>query len=146
MLRLRPPQLFSSRLYLQNQVPISALLFHQNCTFGFHSGSTSFSTMAAAARRLADKTILITGASSGIGRSTALEFARTAPSSNMRLILTARREANLAELKDEISREVGDGVKVLTKRLDVSDAADVRGFVGSLPEEWKEVDVLLNNA
>src|SRR4029434_9711441 len=72
-------------------------------------------TMAssAAAKRLAGKTVVVTGASSGIGRSTALEFARTAPSNDLRLILTARRIDSLKELADQIKSEVGDGVKVL---------------------------------
>lgn len=100
----------------------------------------------AAAKRLAGKTIVITGASSGIGRSTALEFARTAPNSSLRLILTARRDDVLKELAAEINKEVGDGVKVLPVKLDVSDADAVRGFVGNLPEEWRDIHVLVNNA
>lgn len=95
--------------------------------------------------RLEGKTIVITGASSGIGRSTAIEFARTAPK-NLRLVLTARRADVLEEVKAEIKKEVGDGVKVLAVKLDVSDPEAVRGFVGGLPEEFREVDVLVNNA
>ncbi|KAH7322962.1 hypothetical protein B0I35DRAFT_450146 [Stachybotrys elegans] len=103
------------------------------------------SSASAAAKRLAGKTILITGASSGIGRSTALEFARTSPS-DLRLILTARRVDELQILAAEITKEVGDGVKVLPVKLDVSDAAAVKGFVPSLPEEWQDINVLVNNA
>lgn len=95
--------------------------------------------------RLEGKTIVITGASSGIGRSTAVEFARTAPK-NLRLVLTARRVDVLEQVKEEIRKEVGDGVKVLAVKLDVSDPEAVRGFVGGLPEEWREIDVLVNNA
>ncbi len=97
------------------------------------------------AQRLAGKTILITGASSGIGRSTAFEFARTSPN-DLRLILTARREETLKEIAKEIAKEVGNGVKVLPVRLDVSDPEDVRGFVTRLPEGWADIDVLVNNA
>lgn len=106
-----------------------------------------FRTMSSSAmgKRLTGKTILITGASSGIGRSTALEFARTAPS-NLRLILTARRDDKLKEIAEEIKKEVGDGVKVLPFKLDVSNADEVRGFVKALPEEWRAIDVLVNNA
>lgn len=100
---------------------------------------------AAAAKRIAGKTILVTGASSGIGRSTALEFARTAPQ-DLRLILTARRIDSLKELAAQIADEVGAGVKVLPVKLDVSKPEEVRGFVGSLPEEWRNIDVLVNNA
>ncbi|KAL8718799.1 MAG: hypothetical protein Q9225_004109 [Loekoesia sp. 1 TL-2023] len=99
----------------------------------------------AMARRLEGKTILITGASSGIGRSTALEFAMTAPR-NLKLILTARRISSLNALADEIEKKVGSGVQVLPLRLDVSKPDEVRGFVGSLPPEFKEIDVLVNNA
>jgi 3-hydroxy acid dehydrogenase/malonic semialdehyde reductase len=100
---------------------------------------------SAMARRLEGKTILITGASSGIGRSTALEFARTAPK-DLRLILTARRIDTLEEVKKDIQKECGDGVKVLCVKLDVSSPEEVRGFVPGLGEEWKEIDVLVNNA
>ncbi|KAI6782716.1 3-hydroxy acid dehydrogenase / malonic semialdehyde reductase [Emericellopsis cladophorae] len=100
---------------------------------------------AAAGKRLAGKTIVITGASSGIGRSTALEFARTSPQ-DLRLILTARRDEVLRELADEIKKEVGEGVKVLPVKLDVSDPEAVRGFVGNLPEDWRDINVLVNNA
>lgn len=100
---------------------------------------------SAAAQRLAGKTILITGASSGIGRSTALEFARTSPK-DLRLILTARREDALKKVAEDIKAEVGEGVKVLPVKLDVSNADEVRSFVGKLPEEWRDIHILLNNA
>ena len=100
---------------------------------------------SAMAKRLEGKTIVITGASSGIGRSTAVEFARTSPK-NLRLILTARRIDTLKEVAAQIKKEVGEGVKVLPLKLDVSKPEEVRGFVGSLPEEWREIDVLVNNA
>ncbi|PNY24909.1 oxidoreductase [Tolypocladium capitatum] len=103
-------------------------------------------TMASsAAKRLAGKTILVTGASSGIGRSTALEFARTSPQ-DLRLILTARRIDSLCGVAAQIAKEVGDGVKVLPVKLDVSNPDEVRDFVGGLPEEWRDINVLVNNA
>jgi 3-hydroxy acid dehydrogenase/malonic semialdehyde reductase len=95
--------------------------------------------------RLEGKTIVITGASSGIGRSTAIEFARTAPK-NLRLILTARRIDTLKEVAAEIQKDVGDGVKVLPFQLDVSKPEEVKNFVGNLPEEWRDINVLVNNA
>lgn len=107
----------------------------------------AYRTMAsAAAKRLTGKTILVTGASSGIGRSTALEFARTAPKNDLRLILTARRADSLKELAEQIKSEVGDGVQVLPFKLDVSNSAEVKGIVKNLPEEWRNIDVLVNNA
>jgi len=99
---------------------------------------------SAMSKRLEGKTIVITGASSGIGRSTAIEFARTSPK-NLRLILTARRIDTLKEIAEEI-KEVGEGVKVLPFKLDVSSPDEVRGFVGNLPEEWRAIDILVNNA
>jgi 3-hydroxy acid dehydrogenase/malonic semialdehyde reductase len=100
---------------------------------------------SAVSKRLEGKTIVITGASSGIGRSTAKEFARTSPKS-LKLIVTARRIDALNELAEEIKKEVGDGVKVHAVKLDVSKSDEVRSFVDSLPEEFKEIDVLVNNA
>lgn len=103
-------------------------------------------TMSSAiAKRLEGKTIVITGASSGIGRSTAFEFARTAPK-NLKLVLTARRVDTLRQIADDIVKEVGDGVKVLPVKLDVSVPEEVRGFVAGLPEEFRDIDVLVNNA
>ncbi|KAF2866352.1 hypothetical protein BDV95DRAFT_505119 [Massariosphaeria phaeospora] len=96
------------------------------------------------ASRLRGKTILITGASSGIGKSTALEFARTQPD-DLKLILTARRLDTLKELAAEIA-QFAQGVKVLPVKLDVSSPEEVGAFVGNLPEEFKGVDVLVNNA
>ncbi|KAJ6134077.1 NADP-dependent 3-hydroxy acid dehydrogenase [Penicillium sp. IBT 18751x] len=103
-------------------------------------------TMASAmAKRLEGKTIVVTGASSGIGKATALEFARTSPK-NLKLIVTARRIDALNQLAAEIKAEVGDGVKVLPVKLDVSSPEEIKNFVPSLPEEFKEIDVLVNNA
>lgn len=103
-------------------------------------------TMATAmGKRLEGKTVVITGASSGIGRSTAQEFARTAPK-NLKLILTARRIDTLKQIAADINKEVGEGVKVLPVQLDVSKASEVRSFVQNLPKEFQEIDVLVNNA
>ena len=96
-------------------------------------------------KRLEGKTIVITGASSGIGRSTAFEFARTSPK-NLKLVLTARRLDTLKQVAAEINKEVGDGVKILPVQLDVSKPSQIRQFVQNLPTEYKEIDVLVNNA
>lgn len=100
---------------------------------------------ATAATRLNGKTILITGASSGIGLSTAFEFARTYPR-NLRLILAARRTDKLKSVAQDIIKEVGDGVQIFPVELDVSKPDQIRNFVANLPEEWREIDVLVNNA
>jgi 3-hydroxy acid dehydrogenase/malonic semialdehyde reductase len=100
---------------------------------------------SAMSKRLEGKTIVITGASSGIGKSTAMEFARTSPK-NIKLVLTARRVDKLKEVAEHIKTEVGGGVKVLPVKLDISNPDEVKGFVGALPEEFREIDVLVNNA
>ena len=74
-----------------------------------------------------------------------MEFARTSPQS-LRLILTARRIDTLKEIAEEIKKEVGSGVQVLPVKLDVSNPSEVKGFVDSLPTDFKEIDVLVNNA
>ena len=74
-----------------------------------------------------------------------MEFARTSPR-NLRLVLTARRMDALQDLAGKIRDEVGEGVKVLPWKLDVSKPDEVQGFVDSLPAEYREIDVLVNNA
>lgn len=96
-------------------------------------------------RNLKGKTILITGASSGIGKSTAFEFARTSPD-DLKLIITARRVERLHELSSQIQDEVGPGVKICAKQLDVSNPEEVYALVESLPDEFRDIDVLVNNA
>lgn len=100
---------------------------------------------AAVSKRLEGKTILITGASSGIGKSTAFEFARTSPN-NLKLVLTARRIDTLQQIAADITKEVGAGVKVHPVQLDVSNADEIRSFVDKLPADFKDIDVLVNNA
>ncbi|KAK9365274.1 hypothetical protein V1509DRAFT_633678 [Lipomyces kononenkoae] len=102
----------------------------------------SFGTSAAS--RLAGKTVLITGASSGIGRATAFEFAN-ASGGDIKLILTARREATLVSIKEEIEKAYPKS-KVVPIVLDVSKLSAIDAFVDNLPQEVKDIDVLVNNA
>ncbi len=81
-------------------------------------------------------TILITGASSGIGRATAEAFAKL----NYRLILCGRRTEKLQELAIKL------GVDTYLLTFDVRDNAAVAEAVGTLPSDWQDVDVLVNNA
>ena len=74
-----------------------------------------------------------------------MEFARTSPK-HLKLVLTARRIDRLKQIAEEISKEVGTGVRILPLQLDVSKADQVREFVSSLPPDYKEIDVLVNNA
>ena len=98
-----------------------------------------------AAKNLHGKTVLITGASSGIGRSCAFEFARTSLQS-IKLILTARRVDRLHDISKQITSELGNGVQIHVVRLDVSKPDEVSRFWQDLPENFKSVDVLVNNA
>ncbi|KAH7324537.1 short chain dehydrogenase [Stachybotrys elegans] len=102
--------------------------------------------MVVSTRRLQGKTVLITGASSGIGRSTAFEFARTAPNAGLKLVLTARRFDTLQQIAADISKETNSNVKVHAVQLDVSDPAAIRGFVAGLPAEFRDIHILVNNA
>lgn len=82
---------------------------------------------------------LITGATSGIGRGCAKRFAK----GGYDLIVTARSEEKLSALKSELELL---GVRVLTLCFDVRDRQQATDAVASIPEEWRVIDVLINNA
>lgn len=84
------------------------------------------------------KTALITGATSGIGKATAQLFAKN----NIRLILCGRRGERLNELKEELSQLT----EVTTLQFDVSNREEVFNSIASLPNEFKKIDILINNA
>ncbi len=90
--------------------------------------------------QLKNKTVLITGASAGIGKSCALAFARE----GARCIITARRKEKLETLKHEI--EATYKTDVLIAEFDVRDLRSCTKFVDSLPADWKNIDILVNNA
>jgi len=89
---------------------------------------------------LTGKTALITGATSGIGKSCAYTFA----SEGANLILAARRIELLEKIKSDIEKEYS--VKVILIQLDVRKRKDVEHAIAALPEEWKAIDILINNA
>jgi 3-hydroxy acid dehydrogenase/malonic semialdehyde reductase len=89
---------------------------------------------------LKDNIVLITGASSGIGRSCARVFARE----GARPILAARRIDRLRELAGEIHE--AHGVESLCVALDVRNRDDVQAALSGLPPEWSSIEILLNNA
>lgn len=89
---------------------------------------------------LKGKTVMVTGASSGIGAATALEFART----GARLLLCARRVERLREMEPALV-EAG-AAEVFSFQLDVRDRDEVEGTLNTLPNAWCEIDVLVNNA
>lgn len=89
--------------------------------------------------------ILITGATSGFGEATARRFA----SEGWRVIITGRRKERLEALRKELQGLHGtvEGPPIIHPlHFDVRDNAAVAAAIGSLPEEWKSIDVLVNNA
>lgn len=86
------------------------------------------------------KTVLITGATSGIGRAAALLLAEN----NYNLILTGRRAELLDNLKKEI--EVKFKADVITLNFDVRSKEEVDNALNGIPERWRKIDVLINNA
>ena len=87
-----------------------------------------------------DKTVLITGASSGIGASFAQYFAEA----GARLILSARREQALQDLADQLQSQHQTETCILP--LDVQRSDAVNSAIEALPDDWQAVDVLINNA
>ena len=83
---------------------------------------------------------LVTGATSGIGKSTAKIFAKN----NYDVIITGRRQDRLDELKKEL--ESNYSVKVLALCFDVRKQKEVEAAIASLPDSFKAIDVLVNNA
>ena len=86
------------------------------------------------------QTILITGASSGIGAACAKIFGRE----NAKLILAARRLEKLEEKARELNKLYGVETHLL--QLDVCDRSSVESAITNLPPEWSEIDILINNA
>lgn len=86
------------------------------------------------------KIVLITGATAGIGEACAKIFAEQ----KYDLILAARREDRLSRMAEELSTHYG--VQVQTVTVDVRNRAEVQLKFDALPQEWKSVDVLINNA
>lgn len=85
------------------------------------------------------KTVLITGATSGIGLGCARKFAENGD----RLILTGRNAEKLEAIRKELSEK---GTQVITFAFDVRDSKAARMAIESLPQEWQQIDVLVNNA
>jgi 3-hydroxy acid dehydrogenase/malonic semialdehyde reductase len=84
------------------------------------------------------KTILITGATSGIGKATAILFAKN----NYKVIICGRREDRLIALQNELAQQTA----VHTLLFDVRDKKSVFDAVASLPDKFSDIDILINNA
>jgi 3-hydroxy acid dehydrogenase / malonic semialdehyde reductase len=90
--------------------------------------------------RLAHSTVLITGASAGIGEATAHAFARE----GARLLLAARRLDRLQQLAPQLEQSGASAVHAL--ELDVRQNGSVQTAFAALPPEWQAIDILVNNA
>ena len=86
------------------------------------------------------KTVLITGATSGIGEAIAFRLAKE----NYKLILTGRRDERLHILKKRLESEYNASVYTLC--FDVREYSDAENAINSLPDDWKRIDILVNNA
>lgn len=84
------------------------------------------------------KIALVTGATSGIGKATAIALARL----GYDIIATGRRQDRLSALSGELPH----GTRLLTLQFDVRDKEAVFEKLGKLPQEWKNIEVLINNA
>jgi 3-hydroxy acid dehydrogenase/malonic semialdehyde reductase len=84
------------------------------------------------------KIAFITGATSGIGKATAIALANL----GYNIIATGRRKDRLENLKNELPA----GIELYTLCFDVRDKEAVKKSIGSLPESWQKIDVLINNA
>ena len=82
---------------------------------------------------------IVTGATSGIGWASAIELAKL----GAKVIISGRRENRLAQLKAEIEAL---GAEAYPLVMDVSKSSDVKEKMSSLPQQWKDIDFLINNA
>ena len=85
-----------------------------------------------------NKIALVTGATSGIGRATAVALSKL----GYDIIATGRRKDRLESLKDDLA----ENVNFLSLCFDVRDKESVKDSISNLPEQWKSIDVLINNA
>ena len=91
-------------------------------------------------KNLKNKIVFITGATSGIGKSTAYKFAEL----GTHLILAARRKERLDEISADLKSKFK--INVMTLLMDVQHYEDVKSKIESLDDNWKKVNILLNNA
>jgi hypothetical protein len=87
-----------------------------------------------------NKIIMITGATAGFGRATAVQFAKN----GFDIIITGRRKERLDELEKELL--LYERIRVLSLNFDVRDRVEVATVISNLPEEWKAIEILVNNA
>lgn len=93
------------------------------------------------AMNISEKTVLVTGASSGFGEACAWRFARA----GLRLVLVARREARLLSLQAELMK-VYPALHVFVLSVDVQVDEEVDNLLERLPTDFQKIDILVNNA
>lgn len=86
-----------------------------------------------------DKVVIITGASSGIGKACAFEFA----DNGAKIVLAARRENELKKVKNQIKKQGGEALYIKT---DVKNIDDCKNLIDKTVEKYGKIDVLINNA
>jgi NADP-dependent 3-hydroxy acid dehydrogenase YdfG len=86
-----------------------------------------------------NKIILITGATAGFGRATAIKFAKN----GYNIIITGRRKERLQDIEKELGTFK---VNVLSLNFDVRNRVEVESAINNLPAEWKNIEILVNNA
>ena len=89
---------------------------------------------------LKGKKVLITGATSGIGKASVYKFAEHGAD----IVILARRKERLAEISEDLMKNYS--IKVMTITADVRNFDNVSDAINSLQGEWSEIDILLNNA
>ena len=87
-----------------------------------------------------NKTIMITGATSGFGKAIAVRFAKN----GFNIIVTGRRKERIDKLEVELLTY--GKIKVLSLTFDVRNQNEVSSVIDSIPDEWKAIDILINNA
>ena len=86
-----------------------------------------------------DKVAIVTGASSGIGRATALALSKA----GAKVAIGARRTDKLEELSNEITQNGGE---VFSQKLDVTKKDECDSFAKAVLDKWGSIDILVNNA
>lgn len=90
---------------------------------------------------LKDKTVMVTGASSGFGLACAKAFAQQ----GCKVIAAARRKERLQDLKEELKQELGED-RIFVLPLDVTSEKQVDAMFEDIPEDYSKIDILVNNA
>ena len=120
--------------YLIGAVAIGALAFFSN-KFFFSGG------VCKSKRRLDGKTVIITGANTGIGKETTLDLAKR----GARVIIACRDLKKAQEAAEEIIKKSGNG-NIVVEKLDLASLESVRSFAETINQREENIHILINNA